>query len=211
MMPLASSSPLISNVKLLRPCEAYSAIEGKQEPVLHVLFRSSISEQSNLNDGCHCHEHENSYVKIQTLHLLYIVKCYTFLRRGSISIAHLLVPVGVTIAHFPDENRTWSLTLVGVHVSHEYHTRSLTPIGVRVSDEDRTWSFTPVSVRVSGEDSTWSLTPVGSSIPDEDHIWSITFTHVPFSGEDCSWSATPQPTPVFSFSSPLYYVSERWP
>ena len=66
-----------------------------------------------------------------------------------------------------------------------------------------------VGVRVSGEDWTCSLTSVGASILDEEHTWSLRFTRVPLSGEDYSWSATPQPTPVFSFSSPLHHASEK--
>ena len=78
-----------------------------------------------------------------------------------------------------------------------------------IPDEGRTWSLTLVGVCVSGEDCTWSLMPIGASIPDEDHTWSLTFTRVPFFGEDCSWSATPEPTPVFSFNSPLHHASKK--
>ena len=95
------------------------------------------------------------------------------------------------VFRFPVKDRTWSLP------------------SDRVSGEDHTWSFTSVGVRVSGEDRTWSLMPVGASIPDEDHTWSLTFTRVPFFGEDCSWSATPEPTPVFSFNSPLHHASKK--
>ena len=161
-----------------------------------------------------------------TLFSFWFKFCSTFLGRGSISIAHLLVPVGVTTAHFPGgDHITFSLalpfvpcfgstsTIYPLMIEEVELTASLAllrPLLFSSRVKTTNGSSRPL-VFVFPVRTTWSLTPlrvpnkdtpIDVPVSSEDLTWSLTFVRVPISSED---SLSHQSTLVLYFSSPLHH------
>ena len=137
-------------------------------------------------------------------------------------IAHLLVPIVVTIVHFRGGDHVgFSVALpfmscfgststiyplmiekVELTASHAllrplvFYFPVTTTHGVPILGEDGTWSFTSIRVPISGEGCTWSLTTIGVLVPSDDRTWLLTPADVLVSSADLKWSLTSIRVPI---------------